>query len=433
MAVSATDAAHLLRRSGFGVMPAKLTELTKLRDRNAAVDNVTNMTKVPSGTIPVPAATSTDHWNDYIKVTNWWLDRMRTTPVPLAEKLTLFWHGHFVTALEKVFSMHHLAKQNQLFRANATGNFHTLAQAIAIDPAMLVYLDNWLNSKYGPQENFARELMELFTLGQGNYTQADVVSMAKAWSGHSIKEVSPHPYLYRKEWHDTTNKKLFDVAAKNWDGPAALTEIIKGSKATASARFITAELFSFFAYPVKPADAVVAPLADGFKKDWSILNLVKAIFKSSAFWSDTARRSLVRSPVEFFVASMQASGTTASQVMPVWWMENSGQMLFNAPNVSGWGQNQYWLSTSSAWARSGFANHVRWKATELGTLKSVLTATPKVAVQQALTQFGIVDPSPTTRAALEAYVTKARAEGDNWAVQPNLIMLMILSPDFQVA
>ncbi|MDP1804008.1 MAG: DUF1800 family protein, partial [Acidimicrobiales bacterium] len=350
-----------------------------------------------------------------------------------AEKLTLFWHGHFVSALEKVFSMHHLSKQNQMIRTNAAGNFHTLAQGISIDPAMLVYLDNWLNSKWGPQENFARELMELFTLGQGNYTQSDVVSMAKAWTGYSEKEVDPFSYLYRSTWHDTSVKQLFSVPAKNWDGPAALTEVIKGSKAVASARFITAELFSFFAYPVKPADAVVAPLADGFRRDWSILNLVKAIFKSSAFWSATARRSLVRSPVEWFVASMQATGQTAAQVMPVWWMPNSGQQLFNAPNVSGWGQNQYWLSTSSAWARSGFASHARWKATEAGVLTSALTATPPVAVQQAFTQFGIVDPAPSTRAALEAYVTRARAEGDSWAVQPNLIMLTMLSPDFQVA
>ncbi len=433
MPVSTADAAHLLRRSGFGVTPARLAELTKLASRNAAVARVLDVSRAPKGKLPIPPPDPEQQFPQWLDATTWWLERMRTSPVPIIEKMTLFWHGHFVSALDKTPLMTALATQNQLFRTHALGNFHTLAQGVAVDPAMLHYLDNWLNSVWGPQENFARELMELFTLGPGNYTQADVVSMAKAWTGYSISE-KDFSYLYRPTWHDSTQKQLFAVAKRNWSGTAALTEVIKGSKAVASSRFIAAKVFSFLAYPVQPADAVVTPLADKFRTSgWSILALVKAIFESTAFWSATARRALVRSPIEYFVAALEATGTPTSKAMPQWWSWAVGQVLFSPPNVAGWGQNGYWLNTSSIWARQAFAAHLRWVARDAGVLQSTLTATPAQAVAQAFTQFGITEPSATTRTALEAYVKRARAEGDAWAVQPNLILLTALSPDFQVA
>jgi uncharacterized protein (DUF1800 family) len=433
LAVSIADASHLLRRSGFGVNPTKLAELTKLSSRNAAVDRVLDLSKVPAGTMPIPPVDVEQQYPQWIDATTWWLERMRTTPVPIVEKMALFWHGHFATAIEKTPVMAALAKQNNLFRANALGNFHTLAQGVSIDPAMLHYLDNWLNSVWGPQENFARELMELFTLGPGNYTQPDVVSMAKAWTGHSISETDLS-YLFRTTWHDNSQKQLFSVAKRNWNGPAALTEVIKGSKAVPSSQFITAKVFSYLAYPVKPTDAVVAPLATTFRSSgWSILALVKAIFQSTAFWSTTARRALVRTPTEYFVAALQATNLPVGKAMPQWWSWGAGQVLFNPPNVAGWGQNGYWLNTSTTWARQSFASYLRWVGMDAGVLASTLNATPAAAVDQAFALFGITEPSPTTRAALEAYVTRARAEGDAWAVQPNLILLTVLSPDFQVA
>jgi uncharacterized protein (DUF1800 family) len=431
--VSTADAAHLLRRSGFGVDPARLAELTKLSTRNAAVDRVLDLSRVPAGSIPIPPVDEANQYQQWVDATTWWLERMRTSPVPIVEKMTLFWHGHFVSAWEKTPLMTVLAKQNQLFRTNALGNFHTLAQSVSIDPAMLHYLDNWLNSVWGPQENFARELMELFTLGPGNYSQADVVSMAKAWTGHSINQADL-AYLFRSTWHDNTQKQLFAVTPRNWNGPAALTEVIKGSKAVASSRFIAAKVFSFLAYPVTADDPVVTSLATSFRSSgWSIHALVKAIFRSTAFWSTTARRALVRSPIEYFVAAMQATNMPVTKAMPQWWSLAVGQVVFNPPDVSGWGQNNYWLNTSSIWGRQGFASHLRWVASQSGVLASTLTATPAAAVSQAFAQFGITEPSATTRAALEAYVTRARAEGDGWAVQPNLILLTALSPDFQVA
>lgn len=432
MPVPTADAAHLLRRSGFGVTPAQLADLTKLKDRNAAVDRVLDLSRVPTGSLPIPAADA-DLYTAWTTSVHWWLDRMRTTPVPIVEKLTLFWHGHFPSSYTKAPTLRSMAVQNQLLRTNALGSFATLLKGVSVDPAMLFYLDNWLNAWWGPQENFARELLELFTMGQGNYNQTDIVTMAQAWTGHSLEEPA-WAYTYRTDWHDGTKGSLFGSAAKAWTADQALTAILTGAKGVATSRFIAAKLFSYLAYPVQPADPVVTPLADAFRSSsWNVLALVRAIFKSTAFWSTTARRALVRSPIEWVVATMQATGMSAATVNPQWWLAASGQEPFNPPNVAGWGQNAYWLSSSSAWGRNAWASHMRWNAKDAGVLASVNGATPKAAVQAAFAQFGITEPSAQTRAALEAYVQRARAEGDHWAVQPNLIMLTAISPDFQVA
>src|SRR5690606_10695109 len=157
-------------------------------------------------------------------------------------------------------------------------------------------------------------------------------AMAKAWTGHSVKETLPYPYLFRGDWHDTTNKKLFGGTAKNWDGPAAITEIIKGSKAEASARLITSKLFSFFAYPVTPADPVVDPLSLGFLPDgWLITELVRRLLRSDAFWSRDARKSLVRSLTVRFAATLQAPGLMAAVSGALYLAQMAGQQLFVAP------------------------------------------------------------------------------------------------------
>ena len=260
---------------------------------------------------------------------------MRTSPVPLVEKMVLFWHNHFVSGQDKLYDMGLLYTQNQLFRQHALGDYHALVQGMAIDPAMLWYLDNAENVAGREQENFAREVMELFTMGQGNYTEADVITMARAWTGHNVSD-DGRRYQFRSTRHDNGTKVLFDGAPTNWDGPATLTEILRGSRAVPASRFITAKLFSYLAYPVPVTDPLVATLADGFRaNDLSILWLVREILRSDAFWSPTARYALVRNPTEWFVAGMEALGLPPSQCHPEWWMEGTGQQLFYPPNVAG--------------------------------------------------------------------------------------------------
>lgn len=433
MTVSSADAAHLLRRSGFGVAQAKVDELTKLSSRYAAVDRVLDLSQVPPATPPIGFGATADQYGAWRSLTGWWLERMRTTPVPIVEKMTLFWHGHFVTALSKVTDMGLLCQQHQVLRQHAMGDFGAMTQAVSIDPAMLLYLDNALNFVWKAQENFGRELMELFTLGTGQYSQADVVAMARAWTGHSVDDTW-RTYRNRSEWHDNGSKQLFAVSARNWDGPAALTEVLKGSKADASARFITAKVFSYLAYPVLPTDSVVGPIAASFRAaNLNIGVLVRQIFRSNAFWSAKARRALVRTPVEWMVATLQATNLTAAEAIPQSYLDRCGQTLFNAPDVSGWKQNEYWLSTSQSWGRSSWALLVRYLTWKAGLFKGIESSSASAAVSQVFTRFGITEPSPTTRAALEAWFTKAKSDGDTWSIPLNLTHLVMLSPDFQVA
>jgi uncharacterized protein (DUF1800 family) len=432
--VSATDAAHLLRRTGFGVTTSRLAEITALVDREAAIARVTDVSLAPPATgAPIGGGWVEDQWVAWYQLCWWWMERMRTSPVPLVEKMVLFWHNHFVSGQDKLYDIGLLYTQNQLFRQHALGDYHTLVQSMAIDPAMLWYLDNANNVAGREQENFAREVMELFTTGQGHYVESDVVSMARAWTGHNTSP-DGRSYQFFPSEHDNGTKVLFGGPPTNWNGPTALAEILRGSRAVPASRFITAKLFSYLAYPIPVTDPLVATLADGFRAaDLSILSLVRAILRSDAFWSPAARYSLVRNPTEWFVAGMEALGLGPSVCHPEWWMEGTGQQLFYPPNVSGWKQNAYWISTASAWARSSWASYVRWKANEAGVFAGIQSQSAAAIVQQGFQRFGIVDPSPTTRAALEAWVTRAKSEGDSWSIPPNLVLLLLVTPDFQLA
>ena len=435
MAVPVADAAHLLRRTGFGVTPARLAEITALPDREAAIARVTDVSLAPPATgAPIDGSwIEGGQWDPWYQLCWWWMERMRTSPVPLVEKMVLFWHNHFVSGQDKLYDIGLLYTQNQMFRQHALGDYHALVQAMAIDPAMLHYLDNAQNRAGREQENFAREVMELFTMGQGHYTEADVISMARAWTGHNVTD-DGRQYLFRPTRHDNGTKVLFDLPAANWDGPAALTEILRGSRAVPASRFITAKLFSYLAYPVPVTDPLVATLADGFRAaDLSILALVRDILRSDAFWNPAARYALVRSPTEWFVAGMEAVGLPPDVCHPEWWMEGTGQQLFYPPNVAGWKQNSYWISTASGWARSGWASYVRWQANDAGVFAGIQSQSPAAIVTQGFERFGIVDASPTTRAALETWVARAKSEGDAWSIAPNLVQLLLLTPDFQLA
>jgi uncharacterized protein (DUF1800 family) len=432
MSISPVDAAHLLRRSGFGVTQAALSELTQCASREAAVDRVLDTSKAPSASLPIPTTRPSDNFTAWRTMSQWWLERMRTSPTPIVEKMTLFWHGHFCSGLDKVGDMGILAQQHMTLRQHALGDFHELAQAVSIDPAMMGYLDNWFNLAGRVQENFARELMELFTMGLGYYTQDDVVSMARAWTGYSVGDEG-RTFLLRSQYHDNGTKQLFGVAPRNWDGPSALTEILKGSKATPASRFVAAKLFSFLAYPVAPSDPVVTPLAEAFRSsNLSIAALLRAIFTSDAFWSPAARHALVRSPIEWFVAGMQATGTNATMISTEH-LGLAGQVLFLPPEVAGWGRNEEWLGTAAVWGRSQWATLARYFAWRDGWLKGVEWLPVPEMVQKALDAFGIVDPAPTTRAALEAACTTTIARGYGGTLRLVLVQLLLLSPDFMVA
>lgn len=431
MPTPAAAVAHLLRRTGFGADPAQVAALAPL-DITQIVDRVLDTSKAQPLAMPaIVGNKDAGYWERYVAMVHAWMERMRTSQVPIVEKMTLFWHGHFCSALDKVESHKAMWDQNALFRTKGLGSFVTLTKAVSLDPAMLRYLDNNENVRGAPNENFARELMELFTLGVNQYTQQDVAEAARAWTGHTF-DWKTGAYLFRSDRHDHGAKTFFGIT-KAWNGTEIVDEILLGSKKATAARFLATKLWTFFAYPnPEPAviDAVVKPYLA--TPDLQVKALLRAIFLRPEFYSQKAKQGLVRSPVEFLVASMKATGLPCSVAHPEWWMEAMGQELFYPPNVSGWRPNAYWISSSAQWGKSTYAGFIRWKASEAKLLAGTQSLAPVAAVRSALKRFGVDNPSATTVAAMQRYVEGERATS-RWAEQPNLIMLCHLTPEFQLA
>jgi uncharacterized protein (DUF1800 family) len=432
MPTPTADVAHLLRRAGFGGTPARIAELSAL-DRPALVEAVLSTAGAPADVPPAVLSDSTkSNYDKWVATTQWWLDRMATSPTPLVEKMTLFWHGHFVSGRDKVGDMRWMYAQNALYRSMALGDFIALTRAMAVDPAMLVYLDNRRNKVGAPNQNFARELMELFTIGVGNYTEADVDASARAWTGHRINSTTG-AYEFHAPWHDTGQKTFMGIT-RNWDGPEIIDHLLTDATTRAlAARFVARKLWLFLAGP-EPSAATLTTIANAFAARLDITDLLRAIFLHNDFWSTATRQGLVRSPIEFVVAVMRATGLDAATANPQWWLEGMGQEPFEPPNVSGWRTNGYWISTSSASARAGFVRYVTWRARDAGVLAGTLEPTaPAAGVQLAFDTFGIDRPSTRTRSILESWVTAQRAARQAWAVQPNLLTLVPLTPEFQLA
>jgi uncharacterized protein (DUF1800 family) len=427
--VSSTDAAHLLRRVGFGPTVAEIGALTGLT-RQAAVASVMDFTGAPA--VVRPSVDDRDNeWECYVNAQEWWVERMRTTNKPLQEKMTLFWHNHFCSGQDKLFDMGAMFNQNQKFRDHGMGSFLNLCQLIAVDPAMLVYLDNATNRVGAEQENFARELMELFTLGVGHYTESDVIAMAKAWTGHNIVgwngSFTDATYVYYPGRHDNTNKTLFGLT-QNWNGPQAIVEIVDGSKRIECSQFIARKMFKFFAH-TNPSDALVNSLAATFAaSNMTISNLVQAILLHDEFWSANSRWALVKSPIEFVVDVLRRLGRPSTDAGLPWAVEGMGQVLFNPPNVAGWGQNAYWLSTATAWARGGWLNWIKWRLDSWNFWDGISALPAATAVQKIFDDLGILEPSTATRTQMTSWFT---AE-PSWARQPNALIVGAMCPEFNV-
>ena len=353
--VSVTDAAHLLRRTGFGVTAARLAEITPLADRAAAVARVTDLSLAPPATgAPIGGGWVEDQWEAWYQLCWWWMERMRTSPVPLVEKMVLFWHNHFVSGQDKLYDMGLLYTQNQLFRQHALGDYHALVQGMAIDPAMLWYLDNAENVAGREQENFAREVMELFTMGQGNYTEADVITMARAWTGHNVSD-DRRSYQFRSSRHDNGTKVLFGGPPTNWDGPATLTEILRGQPRRPR---VAVHHRQALLVPRLPGAGHRSPGGDARRRvpgQQPVDPVARA--------SDPRRRrpSGARPPATRSCATppsgswpaWRPSGSRPASAIPSGGWRAPGQQLFYPPNVAGWKQNSYWISTASGWARIG--------------------------------------------------------------------------------
>jgi uncharacterized protein (DUF1800 family) len=226
-------------------------------------------------------------------LSQWWLQRMVAASGPLPEKLALLWHGHFATSLQKVRYPKLMYDQNQLFRSMGAGSFSALTQAVAKDPAMLVWLDASTDKKSHPNENFSRELMELFTLGIGNYSEEDVRQAARCFTGWVFDRQSG-TYALQQRQHDDGIKTVLGQTGDL--GGEDVIDIV--TQSPVGARYIVSRLWSHLAYPVKPADPVVSDLATAYASNLDIGGLLRTTFLHPQFTSVTAMTGLVKQPIE---------------------------------------------------------------------------------------------------------------------------------------
>ena len=436
MASSTDDITHLLRRTEFVARPARVSALTPL-DLSAAVDDVLNVGLNPADTLPpfLQAHNENMTWEQFVASVHWWIDRMVDVPRPVQEKMTLFWHGHFVSGWEKVFRTDAMLSQNRLYRQRALGDLRLLAQAMAIEPAMLLYLDNAESVKGNENQNFARELLELFLLGVGNYAESDVEAAAKAWTGHNL-DWNTYRYVFRPGDHDTAQKTFFGTT-RDWNGPDIIDHVLRDNPSTraVAARFISKKLWEFFAYQGPSADLVNA-LADGFiTSGLDIRSLLRAILLHPEFYSQRARQGMVRSPIDYVVALMEATGHRCATLHPEWFFEDMGQVPFNPPNVSGWRLNGYWVNSATFGGRASIARHATWSMREDGGFDHLKQLTVPAAIAEMATMFRLVPLSSTTDAALTTWLQGERSvePWGGWWQPTNLLTMSMLTPEFHVA
>ena len=494
---NARRAAHLLRRAGFGGSPAEVAQFAAL-SMDAAVDRLirfpdtSRLAQAPQlvedhpprrapnamlaspamqpapgtsdplgianqmGTapaqmapapVPPPALTADQikalgkaHFDNAVAMMQWWIGRMVATPAPLQEKMTLFWHGHFTSAYEgKGISAQDIFAQNQLFRSYALGNIRQLTLAVSHDPAMLKYLDNRANRAQHPNENYARELMELFTLGIGNYTENDVRESARAFTGYTLD--ANDQFVFNPRMHDN-GSKTFLGRTGNFTGDDIVGIIFQQPVA---AQYFARKLLEFYVYD-DPEPQLIDGVAGLLRShDFEVGPVMSALLRSNVFHSDRAYRALVKSPTEFIVGTykllqMPPDGVDQPALGA---MTRMGQRLFFPPNVKGWDGGAAWLNSGTLLTRENFAGGmcVNPQMMQNATwLAQSATLDPKLLAAHISDHVLQGDISPASRAKLEQYLSGADAAALGMLSGENLderirgaVYLAMATPAYQLA
>ena len=287
------------------------------------------------------------------RVAYWWANRMLTSPRPLQEKMALFWHGHFASNEAKVRDYRKLLAQLELFQKQGTGNFKDLTVAVARDPAMLSFLDAGVNVKGASNENFAREIMELFTMGVGNYTEKDIREAARAFTGWNYVDVK---FVVNKDQHDDGEKTFLGKTGR-FDG-ADVIGIIMEQPVTAE--FIAGKIYRFFVRQELSPELQKRLGSLLRQSNYEIAPLLQTIFLSRDFYSPASVGTRIKSPVELAISTYRKLGLKSVPGVPDFNSETSalGQQLFSPPTVAGWAGGQSWITPGLLLERANFARDV---------------------------------------------------------------------------
>jgi uncharacterized protein (DUF1800 family) len=474
-------AAHLLNRAGFGGPPSEIERLAVLGPERAVAflvdyEHVPDATPNPAWAAPDPnreerlrAARQAspeerkkiqreeqqNQRQRMIELRSWWLERMAKGPRPFQEKMVLFWHGHFATSVEKVRDSYLMWRQNELFRRLATGNWLEILIQVAKDPAMLVWLDQAQSRKEHPNENFAREVMELFAMGEGHYTEKDVTEGARALTGWSYDRAG-QKFIERPNWHDTGAKVIFGKQG-NFNGEDFLELIVAQPQA---ARFITGGLWKYFAGE-EPSNELAGALASSFRLAGNNLKpLMRTMFLSEEFYAPSVIRNQVKSPAQWLVGSVRVlERELPPPAVCLGLMHGLGQDLFAPPNVKGWDGGLSWISTNTLLARynqsavlvQGTAPPAATAGKRADPNKTVERAAPEPAIPGQDVAKLFTEAERTSKEALIAALEQRFLQANlkprqeqalreflnaggalNTAVILNAIRLVMSTPDYQL-
>lgn len=289
-----------------------------------------------------------------IEAQSWWFRRMLKSEAPLREKMTLFWHDHFATSFQKVRQTVLLVHQNELFREHAFGNFRDLTQKVVRDPAMMVYLDTQRSAKSMPNENFAREVMELFTLGEGNYTEEDVRNAARAFTGYRLNRLSGEVVQNANAWDDGV-KNIFGQTGK-FNGTDVVKLIFRKE---GCADFMAGKIWEFFAFE-DPEKEIVSRLGTVLRNaDYEMKPLLREVFLSKEFYSERSVGTQIKCPLQYLVQMFKEfEMENPPMAVALSGQMQLGQVLFMPPNVAGWDWGKAWINTNTLLSRYNIAGNL---------------------------------------------------------------------------
>lgn len=366
------DARHLLERAGLGAHPSEidaLVGLTRAQAIDAMVDQLDVSAPFNEPPISLSDGEHVHYWmvNDYEEqdrqafrverdkemgeLRRWWIREMLSTSSPAGERLLLIWSNHFVSAYSSLNEeVHALYNQHMMLRDKGHGNFRDLLRAVIRDAAMLNYLDNNNNREEQPNENLARELLELFVLGEGHYTEKDIKEVARALTGYSYSQLRDFEYRFEPWNHDDGSKTILGrVGRFNADD---VIDILLDTDAASI--FIVETFWQYYISDFEQDRAAIEALASAWRDtDYEIRELVRLMLSSEAFWDPRYRGTIVKSPVDLMIGTLRSGGR-----LPEWWptlsgqLEGLGQHLFEAPNVAGWPGGADWITPARLLSRN---------------------------------------------------------------------------------
>jgi uncharacterized protein (DUF1800 family) len=410
--------AHLLRRATFGATPTEYGQSIK----DGFKKTVDRLIETPAAE-PAPLAGADDASQDKpIKpqeLVAWWLDWILRTPTPFAERMTLFWHGHFTSDFRKVnLQTPFIYWQNLTWRRMALGNLHDILYQVTIDPGMLRYLDLATSTGKAPNENYSRELMELFTMGIGTFTEDDVRAGAKALAGwrEPVTKAMYDALVARAQQQGRAGPKnvtpdavktgvfeqqraysgavTFLGETRQWDTRGVLEKVLAQDSV---APFIVEKVVREFVTD-QPADALVKRLAETFRKTrYDVKSLMRDVFMSPEFLAPSSYRALVKSPTELMVNIAKALETPSLAKAIGLAGQGMGQLLFDPPEVGGWPSNASWISSNNVLARVNFAQTTLTGMAKIPAFQDAHTAHLDGVVSPATAQLLNTSPDDATR------------------------------------